>query len=42
MRFYIFNNAIPAQHGMSGSDRRALECSQQFTKRGYQVRLITE
>ena len=40
MKFYIFNNSIPSEKGMSGSDRRAIECSKYFKKSGHDVILI--
>ncbi|MCK4325306.1 glycosyltransferase family 4 protein [bacterium] len=38
--FYIFNNGIIAERGMSGSDRRALEWSRIWQKEGYKIHLF--
>jgi glycosyltransferase involved in cell wall biosynthesis len=40
MNFYVFNNSVPAENGMSGSDRRALEYTRRIVKKGYRVTVI--
>lgn len=39
-KFYIFNNGIGSERGMSGSDRRALEWSRIWQKRGHRIHLF--
>jgi glycosyltransferase involved in cell wall biosynthesis len=40
MNTYIFNNTVPTEQGMSGSDRRALEYARCFIAKGHQVTLV--
>lgn len=40
MKIFIFNNAVPTEKGMSGSDRRALEYARHFAGKKYLVALV--
>lgn len=40
MEFYIFNNGIVTERGMSGSDRRALEWSRIWQEKGHRIHLF--
>ncbi|PIP31482.1 hypothetical protein COX24_03380 [bacterium (Candidatus Gribaldobacteria) CG23_combo_of_CG06-09_8_20_14_all_37_87_8] len=41
MKFVIFNNGLMVETGLSGSDRRALEWTKIFLKKGFKVNMYT-
>lgn len=41
MKFIIFNNGLMVETGLSGSDRRALEWTKIFLKKGFKVKMYT-